>query len=83
MGEIIVVEDTPQQVVWSQPPDAMPTGVDVLATQGTGSQTVADDFLWESCVLADGWNDDATWSTTTMARIGPTCIIRSPTPSTH
>ncbi len=46
MGEFYVVPNVTNAVMVQQPPDTTPTGVDVLATAGTASQTVADDFQW-------------------------------------
>ena len=48
MGEIIVLARGNQPMGIGQPPDTISPGVDVLATAGTGSQTVADDFLWQN-----------------------------------
>ncbi|PWU20217.1 MAG: hypothetical protein C5B50_04525 [Verrucomicrobia bacterium] len=48
MGEIIVLASGQQPMGLGQPPDTITPGVDVLATAGTGSQTVADDFLWQN-----------------------------------
>jgi FtsP/CotA-like multicopper oxidase with cupredoxin domain len=45
IGEIVVLGNA-QQPMTFQPPDTTTNGVDVLATVGTGSQTVADDFQW-------------------------------------
>jgi hypothetical protein len=45
MGEIVVLGNEQQSMTF-QPPDTTTNGVDVLATAGTGSQTVADDFQW-------------------------------------
>ncbi len=62
MGEVVVIDDTPQQTVWNQPPDASPTGVDVQATAATGSQTVADDFQTNgpitTVVIWGSWTND-------------------------
>jgi FtsP/CotA-like multicopper oxidase with cupredoxin domain len=47
MGEIVVLGNAQQSMTF-QPPDTTTNGVDVMATFGTGSQTVADDFPWQN-----------------------------------
>lgn len=62
MGEIILIDDAPQQVVWNQPPNLTTNGVDVLATKGAASQTVADDFRtngpFTSISIWGSWTND-------------------------
>lgn len=63
IGELVVLEDlsqTNQSKVIKQP-DLTPTGVDVLATLGTGSQMVADDFQCTTNGLITGISIWGSW----------------------
>ena len=64
MGQIILIDDAPQRTNWVQLPNLTTNGVDVLATAGTGSQTVADDFQWTNgpvtgVTVWGSWTNDA------------------------